>query len=115
MIRAAFLLLAATGTATSPTAERVAGAPVECIHLDSGQGLVIADQHSIVYRDGARTWRTAPQGHCVPLRPFDTLLVEIYSGQVCRGDRFQVIEGGSSIPSGVCRFGAFTPYTRAAS
>ncbi len=106
--------MALTGAARhprDPLAGRVPGPTKECVELGQQEGLVIADEHSITYRDGPRLWRTGPMGDCPALRPFATLVVEVYGGQVCRGDRFRVVEPGLPIPSGFCRFAAFTPYT----
>ena len=119
MTRPAVLLLAAlalTGAARhsgDPFAGRVPGPARDCVELDGQEGLVIADEHTITYRDGRRLWRTGPMGNCPALRPFATLVVEVQGGQVCRGDRFRVLEPGLSVPSGICLFGAFTPYTPA--
>ncbi len=118
MTRAALLLatLALTGAARhsrDPFEGRVPGPTKDCVELNQQEGLVIADEHTITYRDGSRLWRTGPMGNCPALRPLATLVVEVYGGQVCRGDRFRVVEPGLSVPSGFCRFGAFTPYTPA--
>jgi hypothetical protein len=108
------LVLALTAADKDPLAGRIAGTPSECIQLRATDGPTIVDEHTILYREGAgrRIWKTGPVGACPSLRPLNTLIVEVYGGQLCRNDRFRVLEPGVSIPSGYCRFGAFTPYVK---
>jgi hypothetical protein len=100
---------------SDPLAGRVAGAPSNCINLSQNNGPSIIDDHTILYTEGAgrRVWKTGPVGRCPSLEPLGTLVVEVYGGQLCRNDRFRVLTPGTRIPSGYCRFTAFTPYTRA--
>lgn len=112
----AFAALAAvllTGADRDPLAGRVAGTPERCISLGIGDGPTIVDAHTILYRQGPRVYRTGPRGSCPALRPFNTLIVEVFGGQLCTGDRFRVLEPGSTIPSAACLFTDFTPYTKA--
>lgn len=44
--------------------------------------------------------------------PLTTVIVEMRGSQLCRNDQFRVLTPGTSIPSGYCRLGKFTPYTR---
>ena len=91
----------------------VSGKPENCIQPFSNDGPQIVDAHTILYREGAsRFWRTGPIGACPALRPFTTLIVERFGGQLCRNDRFRVLEPGVRIPSAYCRFDRFTPYTK---
>ena len=108
---AALLPLLAAGD--DPFAGRVAGKPQRCITLSQLQGPVIVDAQTIYYRDGSRLWRTGPRGTCPSLRPFTTLITEVYGGQLCSGDRFRTRDPGLSIPSAACLFGDFVPYTPA--
>lgn len=108
--------LAATLVAADrdPLAGRIAGPPQNCIaSIAQSGGPTIIDPQTILYRDGRRLYRTGPRGTCPSLRPFNTLIVEITGGQICRGDRFRVLQPGSSIPSIACQFTEFTPYTKA--
>ena len=41
-----------------------------------------------------------------------TMIVDVYGGQLCRNDRFRLVEPGLSIPSAYCRFSGFTPYDK---
>jgi hypothetical protein len=111
------LALAATGSVAAkddPLAGRVAGKPVTCIDLTSTRNVNIVDEHTILYSGtGRQIWRTGPTGSCPALRPLATIAVQVYGAQLCRNDMFRVFEPGTVIPSGVCRFTEFTPYTRA--
>ena len=83
-----------------PLAGRIAGTPVRCIGIGLVQGPTILDATTILYRQsGKRVWRTGPVGPCPQLRPLSTIIVDIYGGQLCRNDRFRLIEPGLSIPS----------------
>lgn len=101
---------------SDPLAGRVAGSPAECITLSSTSGPAIIDAHTILYTDGAgrRLWKTGPVGDCPSLAPLNTLIVDVWGGQLCRNDRFRVLTPGTSIPSAYCRFTQFTPYIRPA-
>lgn len=112
---ASLLLIAAALLATDrdPLAGRTAGTPQACIPLATqNDGPTIVDAQTILYRDGGRLYRTGPRGACPALRPFSTLIVEVFGGQLCRGDRFRILEPGSTIPSGPCQFTDFTPYAK---
>lgn len=118
-MRAAAALAAAASLLTlaadrDPLAGRVAGDPRTCLPLAmSTGGPTVVDAHTILYREGSRIWRTGPRGNCPSLRPFNTMIVEVFGGQICRGDRFRMLAPGTTIPSGSCQFTEFTPYTKA--
>jgi hypothetical protein len=109
---AAALVLLAAGARDDPLAGRVAGKPERCINLATVSGPAIETDGRIIYRDraGTRLWVTRSIGACPSLRPFNTLVVNLWGSQQCRNDRFQVLQQGVSIPSGYCRFDVFTPY-----
>lgn len=110
----AALLFTLGGAAETPLAGRVAGAPVECIsNLETTATVQIVDAQTIAYsRTANRTWISHPQGACTGLQPFRTLVVERRGSQLCRGDRFRTVSATSSVPSGQCQFGSFTPYDK---
>lgn len=109
----AALAVALVAARSDPLAGRVAGPAVDCIELSRTDGPDIVDQGTILYRQsGKRIWRTGPVGTCPSLRPLTTLIVEVYGSQICRNDRFRVLEPGTSIPSAYCRFDRFTPYDK---
>lgn len=98
---------------SDPLAGRVAGAPQRCIGLLGNRGPVIAEEGLILYQPAAkRTWRATVIGPCPGIRPFNTLIVDVYGSQVCRNDRFRTLQPGSTIPSPYCRFGNFIPYEK---
>jgi hypothetical protein len=113
MIRAvtSALILPLAAATSDPLAGRVAGPPQDCIDASVG-GPTIIDGHSVIYGLSARTLYRAEVESCPSLRPFTTLVVEMFGSRLCRNDRFRVLEPNSSIPSAYCRFSAFTPYTR---
>lgn len=101
--------------ARDPLAGREAGPPKRCIQPSSDRSLTIAANRVILYRESPRRiWRTAPDGACTRMRAMDTLVIEMFGGSICRGDRFRVVTPGLSIPSAPCRFGDFVAYERAA-
>ena len=115
VLAAVALLTVATLVAgkSDPLAGRVAGKPVRCIDIQRNGGPEIVDSQTILYRQsGKRIWKTGPVGECPSLRPLDTVIVEVYGGQLCRNDRFRTVSVGMSIPSGYCRFRDFTPFDK---
>lgn len=110
------LPLTAASADKSPLAGRVAGTPQRCIMLRQTEGLTIADRDMILFREsGRRIYRATPVGRCGQLQPFNTLILDLYSGNtVCENDRFRVLSSGTSIPGPYCRFGKFVPYDRPA-
>lgn len=96
-------------------AGRVAGAPQNCIGtVTPGSGAsttVVGD--SVLYRDGARIWRSQVADRC-PALGVDQIVVTVqYGSQLCRNDRFSLINRGQSIPSAPCFFNEWVPYERA--
>ena len=109
----AALVLTLTATRSDPLAGRVAGPPRECVDLQRLQGPAVEDAGTIVYHEsGRRLWVTHAIGPCPALRPITTLIVDVYGAQLCRNDRFRVLEPNANIPSGICRFDRFTPYDK---
>jgi len=92
---------------------RTAGKPVDCISASSVQGPTMIGKNTVLYREGGRTlWRNDLVASCPAMGPGNTIVIELHGGQICRNDMFRVIEPGSSIPSGFCRLGKFTPYRK---
>ncbi len=94
-------------------AGRVAGAAVDCVDAGRIGGPDIIDSRTILYRDMGRVWRNDLPDQCRALQPGRILVVRLWGGQLCRGDLVDIADGGSSIPMGSCRLGAFTPYEKA--
>jgi len=107
------IALALVAAKDDPLAGRVAGKPLRCVDLSRVSGPQITEDGAIIYRRTERTlYVSRPVDHCPSLRPLDTLVVEIYGGQTCAGDRFRTITPPLSIPSAYCRFGPFVPYEK---
>jgi hypothetical protein len=102
-------------TLESVLAGRVAGKPVDCVDKSRIDGPQIIDAKTVIYREsGRRIWRNDLIGECPGLRPMDTLVVEIFGGQLCRNDHFRALTQGTRIPGPICRLGKFTPYDKPA-
>ncbi len=92
---------------------RVPGKPENCISASRVNGPEIIDNRNILYRQsGARVWRNEMADKCTVLRENDILVIESYGNQICRFDRFQVINRNSGFPSAYCVLGSFTPYDK---
>ncbi len=91
---------------------RVAGPAQDCIptgFIDGPQ--VVGD--SLIYRQsGKRLWRSQVGDRCPFLRDDQIVVSILYGTQVCRNDRFRLIDRGSRIPSGDCTFAPFVPYDK---
>lgn len=119
-LAAAALMLAGAASGDSRSAldhalaGRVAGTPVRCIDNPSNQGPEVIDSRTIIYRDVGRLWVNTLPEQCPSLDDDAILILDVFGGQLCENDRFRTLERGSNIPSGYCRLGTFTPYTRVA-
>jgi len=103
---------AGAGELASTLAGRVAGAPVDCVNVQSASGSFRAIGGALLFNEGRRLYRSDPVDGCPFLANDPIVIVETYGGRICRNDRFRTVGRGTSIPSGYCRFGAFTPYDR---
>ncbi len=127
----AALALAATGCAATPEQQaaqreiaerrfaeaidgRVPGEPQTCIDLSAVQGPQIIAPDTVIYRENQRrVWVTRSPG-CQGLNGDPVIVARVFGTQLCRNDLFQTVpRGGGTVPGPVCRFGDFTPYTRA--
>ena len=93
-------------------AGRTAGAPSDCVAASAADGLVARDSRTLVYRHGRTLWVNRLPASCPGLEPLSRLIVEVYGGQYCRGDRIRALQPGQSIPGPACLLGSFTPYRR---
>ncbi|WP_084582757.1 hypothetical protein [Sphingomonas azotifigens] len=96
----------------SALGDRVPGKPQDCISPGYTDGPQIIDTRTLLYRQGARLYRNTLAAECPSLAPLTTVIVEMRGSQLCRNDQFRVLTPGTTIPSGYCRLGNFTPYTR---
>ncbi len=92
--------------------DRQPGKPQDCINPGMTDGPQIISTRTLIYRQGARLYRNDLTADCPSLAPLTTVIVEMRGSQLCRNDQFRVLTPGTSIPSGYCRLGKFTPYTR---
>lgn len=93
---------------------RTAGQPQSCLPSFRSHDMVVVDERTILFRDGAnRVWRTEVQGPCNGLgRPGTALLTRQFgSGQLCRGEVAQILDTTGGFTIGSCSFGDFVPYT----
>lgn len=96
-----------------PLAGRAAGKAVDCVDQSQLGGPDIVDGRTILYRQSLRRiWRNDLPAACQGLRPMTTLIVEVYSSQLCSGDRFRTQDWGAVVAGPYCRLGKFTPYDR---
>lgn len=93
---------------------KVAGKVQSCLPNYRSQDMVVIDENTILYRDGARrVWRTDMRGSCNGLgRPGTALLTRQFGGTgLCGGEIAQVIDTQNGFIVGSCAFGDFVPYT----
>lgn len=126
MIAGAVALICGTASAAMPVGQtraerelsrelagRTAGEPTDCIDASAVEGPQIIDNKTILYRQSGKTvWRNDLDGACPGLAPMNTMVIELHGSQICRHDRFRVLEPGSTIPGAVCMMGKFTPYRK---
>jgi hypothetical protein len=92
---------------------RTAGEPRDCISASGLNGPQIIDSDTLIYREsGRRIWVSELGAKCPGMQPLNTIVIELHGSQICRNDRFRVLEGGSTIPGPTCMMGKFTPYTK---
>lgn len=107
------LLLALVAAKDDPLAGRAPGAPARCIDPIRVTGPEITRAGTIIYRGSAkRLWVSTPIGTCPALRPYSTLVIDRFGVDLCRGDRFRVLDPPSRIASATCRFGPFVPWVK---
>lgn len=98
----------------SMLAGKVAGPATDCIPSHAADNMVVVDDSTILFRDGARrVWRNDLNGGaCHGLRMGGTLVTkrEVGTSSLCRGDVSQVVTSGGMITSS-CVMGDFVPYT----
>ena len=94
-------------------AGHVAGKTVECIDPRMVDGPEIIDHTTLLYRRGGTIYKANIIGPCPSLEQGNTVINDVYGGQLCRNDKFRTITPGETIPSPYCRLGGFTEYDRA--
>ncbi len=98
----------------SMLAGKVAGPAVRCIPSYAADNMVVVDDSTILFRDGARrVWRNDLEGGaCHGLRNGGTLVTrrEVGSSSLCKGDISHVVTSGGMSTSS-CVMGDFVPYS----
>ena len=93
------------------TAGRVAGAPVRCIQPDRGSAPEKIGGRALVFRQAGTLYVSQLRDGCPWLRENRTIVTSSINGHFCRNDQVRIVDLGTLF--GVCRFGDFTPYTKA--
>jgi hypothetical protein len=96
--------------AADPLAGRTAGKPQSCVTLFANESLTIIGNDRVGYRSGDAIWVSRPQSTCDGLDPTNTLVIERYGSQLCRGDQIRVIRPPTGAPGPICVLGDFVPY-----
>ncbi len=91
---------------------RVAGPAQNCIPTGFTNGPQVVGDSLIYRQSGKRVWRSQVGDRCPFLRDDQIVVSILYGTQVCRNDRFRLIDRGSRIPSADCTFGEFVPYDK---
>lgn len=88
----------------------VEGKSVECIDPKMVDGPQIIDHTALLYRRAGTIYKAKIIGPCPSLEEGNTVINDIYGGQLCRNDKFRLLAPGEHIPSAYCRLGGFTEY-----
>lgn len=88
------------------------GKPQSCIGAFNRNRNVTVYGDTLVYRDGAKLYRTDTGGGCFGLRRDDIIVTRSFTGQICRGDIVTTVDRTSGFNSGSCTYGDFIPYTK---
>jgi len=91
-------------------AGHVPGKTSQCIDPQFASGPQVIGHDTLLYRQGGTIWKANVIGPCPALDDDVTIISEVYGGQLCRNDKFRVLEPGARIPSAYCRLGAFQQY-----
>jgi hypothetical protein len=101
--------------AVAPIAElagRSAGPAQRCVSTQLTGSMRIAAPQVILYGSGRTIWVNRLASSCLGMTPRNTLIVEPFGAQYCRGDRVRSLEPLGQIPSPSCTLGDFVPYSR---
>ncbi len=87
-----------------------------CVDPSRLQGPQLVGPRDVIYRQSAkRVWRSTLREDCAGLGGDVVIVTESYGTQLCRGDRFQVVNRNSGLSFGYCFFGPFIPYDKTTS
>jgi hypothetical protein len=97
------------------TAGKVAQAPISCLPHQYANDMVVIDENTIAFKDGARVYIAHMNGPCSnPGGGGSDALRTRTTGTpgLCRGDIAQVVDTAARMTVGSCTFGDFIPYVR---
>ena len=101
---------------TKLLAGKVAGQPTECLPSFRQNDMVVIDESTIAFREGAgRVYVNRVIGACNGVGHSGYALVtnSFGGGRLCRGDIARVMDVQNGTTIGSCALGDFVPYTRA--
>jgi hypothetical protein len=93
-------------------AGRVAGKPVDCIHMPSVRSTRVIAGTAIVYDAGRTIYVNRPRTGAESLRRDDVLVTRPNGSQLCSVDIVRLVDSGSRFQRGSVGLGQFVPYTR---
>lgn len=96
-------------------AGRVAGPSVDCLgHMDA-RDMIVIDDDTVLFKDGATYYRQDFNGgSCANLGGGGyTMVSNRYGSGVCRGDIARIVDIRNGITVGSCSYGEFVPYRKA--
>jgi hypothetical protein len=93
-------------------AGRIAGPSKTCVSAVQNQGLRAVDSQTIAYELGRTMWVNRLDQACSAISPHNGIIVDVHSGQYCRGDRIRGFEPGAIIPGPSCTLRDWVPYRR---
>lgn len=92
-------------------AGKVAGEAVSCVNRQPQANLTAVSGSVLLYRvSGRLIYRNDLIGSCSGLNRGDTLIVQTWGSQYCRGDMARSADLVSGMVTGACGLGSFTPY-----
>jgi hypothetical protein len=86
------------------------GKTSECIDPKFASGPTVIGHDTLLYHQGGTIWKANVIGPCPALDDDVTVITELWGGQLCKNDKFRVLEHGATIPSAYCRMGSFQQY-----
>ena len=102
----------ATAKLDKMLAGRVAGEAKRCVTSGILTSPIGVDDHTLLFRDGPRVWRTELQSsiECGKIGPQSFIMTDSTANRICSGQQLDFSDSGIR---GACVLGDFTPYTRA--
>jgi hypothetical protein len=86
------------------------GKTSQCIDPKFASGPQVIGHDTLLYRQGGTIWKANVIGPCPALDDDVTVIVDMWGSQLCRNDKFRVLEPNATIPSAYCRLGSFQQY-----